>query len=242
MNDYENMKRRIDESIRKESARSVAIRRKRDERRNIRKGGGGHIIAKSLMPARDEGTSTDTDFSFGHNTVVESIDDRIARESAERCMEKIYCTVCKTYHGYCAEIVEEKEKMKMLPTGDEQSGTKRKGGLNWVTLESLTSQPQEAKILMVKYNAEGKWGASVTLKLAFQGEIKFLNVKPKKTDSRYKLMLDHFGADENNWVDQRITLSAEKDEFSEGYRMKLDLPEPEPQSRKSNTATSGSRR
>ena len=119
----------------------------------------------------------------------------------------------------------------MLPTGDTPTGkSNRKGGLNWIRIEDLTTAPQEAKILMVKYNEQGQWGPQVQLKLAFKGEIRYLSVKPIKKDPRYKKLLDAFGPDENNWVDARILLRAEKDDFSEGFNMRIDAEPEKPKS------------
>ena len=204
-----------------------ALKKKREERETIQKAGGGHAIAKALLMPED------TDFTFGHNEQTSyeggaEIDQRIEEEAKDRCMGRVACQVCKTFHGYCVEITEEKEKYKMLPSGDNTPSTnKRKGGLNWLKLESLTSSPTEAKILMVKYNDEGTYGPRVNLKLAFKGEICFLGLRPNKKDPRYKALTDRFGLDENNWVNERIMLFAEKDEFSEGYNMSLTIPEPQ---------------
>lgn len=185
----------------------------------------------------------DTDFSFGHNVPDESesresgaeIDRRIAEEAAGRCMGRVYCQVCKTFHGYCAEVKEDKEKLKMLPTGDDRSNNtqRRAGGLNFINPQDLTTTPQEAKILMVRLTEKGKNGQpSITLKVAFKGDIRYVWLPARKSDARYALLLNAFGPDENNWVDERIHLFLEKDEFSENYQQRITVPKNEEKSRR----------
>lgn len=218
--EYEQMKRRLDESIRKDEARQKILRKKREEKKAIRKAGGGRAIAKAIMP-------DDTDFEFGHNSspseASEDIDRRIAQEAAGRCMGRVACTICKKFHGYCVEIDEQKEQLKMLPTGNEpQNGArnKRAGGQKWLTNEMLSTSPQEAKILAVRYNQEGRFGARVEMKLAFRGEIIFWGVPPgkdPKKNANYIVLTKAFGHDENDWADQRIQLFLEQDEWSGNY-------------------------
>lgn len=217
---YEELQRKINQSIFKEEARRKILKQKRDEKQAIKSAGGGVTIAKTIY-------GKGTDFHFGANSnPVESVDERIEREQSSRCMEKITCFACGNYHGYCTEITEEKEKLKMLPSGDgTQTATKtKKGGLNWVTIDALSTAPKEAKVLMVRYQEDGAWGPRVNLKLAFNGEIAYLGMKPSKKDPRYKILVETFGQDENNWVDQRFFLVAEKDEFSESYNMRVQIP------------------
>ena len=230
--EYEELKRRLDDSIRKEDGRQRALRRKRDERRNIKKGGGGKAIAKAILGGKRM-AADDTDFRFGANVPdggEESIDERIAREQQERCMSRVYCSECKTYHGYCAELKEDKEKLKMLPTGDGNTTNtrQRQGGLNFINPQDLTTTPQEAKILMVKLTEKGKNGQpSITLKVAFKGDIRYVWLPARKSDPRYALLLNLFGPDENNWVDERIHLYLEKDDFTENYQQRITVPKEE---------------
>jgi hypothetical protein len=37
-------------------------------------------------------------------------------------------------------------------------------------------------------------------------------------------LLNTFGPNENNWIDERILLLLEKDEFSEGFRTAIKIP------------------
>lgn len=206
--DYHKFQEMMDESIRKEEARQKILRAKRAEKRAIKKAGGGKAIAKALM-------SSDTDFEYGAN-------ENAAPETPHSgCMGSVKCTKCGKFLGYCQET---EEKIKMLPTGDTAKST-RKGGLNWIKIDDLSTTPKEAKVLMVRYNENGQFGPSIMLKLAFDGEIRYLSMRPTKKDPRYKILLDSFGPDENNWVDQRIHLLAEKDEFSEQYQMRVALPQ-----------------
>jgi hypothetical protein len=224
--EYEDLKAKLDADFRKQEARQRILRRKRDERRDIKKGGGGKQIAKAILGGKR--MADDTDFNFGANVPDESIDERIAREQAERCMEKIYCGACKRYHGYCAEITEDKEKMKMLPTGDGTQTRSRNnsgGGLAFVNPEDLSTQPQEAKILMVKFTEKGGKSnqPSITLKIAFKGDIRYVWMPARISDPRYKLFLDAFGPDENNWVEERFTMKLKKDDFTEKYQTQYEI-------------------
>jgi len=227
--EYEELKRRIDDSIKRDEARQRILRRKRDERRDIKKGGGGKEIARKILGGKRMGSS-DTDFRFGANVDDgESIDERIAREQAERCMGKVYCPECKTYHGYCAEIKEEREKLKMLPTGDERSSSRsnNQSGISWLKPEKLSTAAKEAKILAVHYNEKGRFGARVELKLALDGEIIYWGIDPKKNSENpnYKDLTAKFGHDENNWIDQRILLYVEEHKFYQGrFNIRVDFP------------------
>jgi hypothetical protein len=80
---------------------------------------------------------------------------------------------------------------------------------------------------MVKYTEKGgKTGQpSITLKIAFKGEIRYLWLPARKSDARYKLLLNAFGPDENNWVDERIVLFVEKNDFTEKYEQRVDVAE-----------------
>lgn len=209
---YEQLTQKLEESNRMEESRRRILKKKRDERAAIKRAGGGHALARAIMPE-------DTDFNYGHNERLESIDERIAGEQADRCMGQVICKKCGKFHGYCVEITEEKEKLKMLPTGDNDNNRRRTtGGLNFINTPDLSTSPTEAKILLVKFTEKGKQGPSITLKLAFKGEIRYLWIPCRKSDARYKTMIDSFGADENNWIDERIQIALEKDEFTEGYR------------------------
>lgn len=227
MNEYEKLKKKLADSCDKEDAREAAIRKKRAERSAIKKSGGGHAVAKALMPK-----DSDTDFAFGSNVPEESG----LTEEAPRCMERVICGTCGVSHGFCAEITEDKEKYKMLPTGNETTTTrgKRQGGMEWIKPEDLTLQPKEAKILMVRYNKEGRFGARVELKLAFDGHIKYIGISPKLEGNspNYRILTAAFGHDENDWIDQRIVLFLEKEDFGEQYFVRIDVPEDKTKSKR----------
>jgi hypothetical protein len=160
---------------------------------------------------------SDTDFEFGHNEPADY-----------RCMGSVQCKVCGKFHGYCAEVLEEKEKQKMLPTGDETpaAGKKRTGGMEWLKNEDLSKTPKEAKILGVRLDGENRYGPRVNVKLALEGKIKFWGIPTAKSKSpNYRLLLDKFGADENDWVDKRILILLEQDEFSGQWFPRVDFPE-----------------
>lgn len=243
--DYKEMTRRIKENIQREyaarkkkialqdyrsEAQQRAIDKKRQELRDVKAMGGGHAIAKRMLMAPD------TDFDYGFNDSPETgtdIDKRIAEQAAGRCMGKVYCLDCNKYHGYCVEI---EEKIKMLPTGDETpTGTKRKvGGMEFLKNEDLSRNPKEAKILAVRLDSENKYGPRINIKLAIDGKTKFWGVPTAKSKSpNYRLLLDKFGAEENDWIDRRILLFLEQDDFSGNFFMRVDFPsEPKSESPK----------
>jgi hypothetical protein len=226
----EESRKRKPKSVFKEEARRTIIQAKRDERETIQDLGGGHTIARMIM-------SKDTDFNPDefepgekefNDKIRNAIDERIERESKERCMETVTCFACGTVHGYCTEIKDDKEKLKMLPDGNEakRGRSNNKGGMNWIKTETLSTTPEEAKILMVRYNEEGQFGAQVELKLAFKGQIYFWGLRPQmKNSPNYRLLKERFGSNENDWVDQRILLLLEQDQFSGRYFPRVDFPE-----------------
>ena len=240
--DYEQFQKEMEEDCRKQETKQKILAAKRKEKHDIKKGGGGKKLASAILSS-DNTRNSDTDFNFGNN----SRDDRVSRTEdngfdSDGCMGPVKCTACGKFHGYCREITEDKEKQKMLPTGDGSTNNskRRTNGMNWLRIEDLSTTAQEAKILMVKLT-EGQYGPQVQLKVAFRGEIRYLGVRPSKKDPRYKTLLDEFGPDENNWIDKRIHLLAEKDEFSEQFNMRVNIPVPEP-SASSTTASRGGRR
>lgn len=226
--EYQILQKQLDDSIRKDEAKQRAICAKREEKKNVKRAGGGHNIARTMLGGKGD---HDTDFEFGANVdnartePANSVE--LESQSVDKCMGSVKCERCRKFHGYCAEVQEIKENTNMLPTGETSASksSNRKGGLAWIRIEDLTTTPQEAKILMVRLQEEGQWGPRVNLKLAFKGEIRYLGLKPSRKDPRYSMLLDAYGADENNWVDARILLYAEKDEFSESYNMRVSLPE-----------------
>ena len=117
----------------------------------------------------------------------------------------------------------------MLPSsgGQQQTGTsggrRRQGGFNWIQNEMLSTTPRPAKILGVKPNANGKFGATVILKLALDGQTTYWSVNVKK-DPNYPILEKEFGLDENNWVSKPILIHLEQDEFSEQYYKRVSFP------------------
>lgn len=177
----------------------------------------------------DNDPMSDTDFNFGKNVEDESAKVPDYFEGTG-CMGSVRCTKCGKHHGYCIELEQEK---KMLPRpGDDSTNVpsrKKQTGSGMVYLrnEDLSLTPQEAKILAVKYDGENKFGARVIMKLAFQGKIFFKGLNIKK-DPNYQIAIDHLGQDENDWAGQKILLSLEKDDFSEGYYQRISFPEEKP--------------
>ena len=219
----------------------------RRELREIRESGGGHVISRNILGDRvfrnTDGIAMgkSTDFDYGHNEPPEkqktiadewdSVDQRIADEEAGRCMGKTICQDCGKYHGYSAEVTEDKEKLRMLPTGDT-SGTKSTGrrgssgsGMEYLKNDDLSTNQVEGRILGVKYDAENRFGPRVLIKLAINGHIKFWGVPTNKAKSpNYRLLLEKFGPEENDWLEKIILLSLEKDDFTGNYFPRVDFP------------------
>jgi hypothetical protein len=143
--------------------------------------------------------------------------------------------------AYCKERITEitkhlKEntllpKADSAPTTSGKSTRSRGQGLNWLRNEDLSKTPKAAKILAVRYDGENKFGPRVILKMAFEGETKFWGVSIKKNPN-YKLLLEKFGEDENDWVSSSILLWLEAEEFSEQYYTRVGFPEAKEKSRK----------
>lgn len=115
----------------------------------------------------------------------------------------------------------------MLPTSASSStasGKRREGAMKWLKVEDLSTVAKEAKILMVRLNKNGRFGARVEMKLAFDGQIVYFGVPPNPEVTNYAVLLEKFGPEENDWVDQRILLYLEKDKFSEQYFIRVSIP------------------
>lgn len=120
---------------------------------------------------------------------------------------------------WLADMKTEEETDEMLPTsgsGGTPKGKSRAGAMKFITNEMLSMQDQEATILGIKLDEENKFGARVILKLAFQGQTVFWGVNIKKNPN-YQMMLEKFGPEENDWVNQKILLHLEKDDFTGNY-------------------------
>lgn len=118
----------------------------------------------------------------------------------------------------------------MLPSsesGSEGRSTGRKrsaGAMTYLVNEMLSSKTAtEAKILGVKLDEENRYGARVVLKLAMDGKTVFWGVNIKKNPN-YKILEAQFGREENDWVSQVVLLQLEKDDFTDGYFVRVHFP------------------
>jgi hypothetical protein len=125
--------------------------------------------------------------------------------------------VCIFWYVHNAvKSITEGVKNNMLPKPDSEPSRGKRGGNAMTYLDStmLSKQPKEAKILAVRFDAEGRFGARVIVKLSFDGGIVYWGVNIKKNPN-YRSLIAAFGEDENDWPNQRIKLWLEKDDFSE---------------------------
>ena len=227
---YEEYQKQTEADCRKLEARLRAARAKKEERRQIKKQGGGKAIAKAILKP-DDNWDSDTDFPHGANSGTNS-PTRTEDNGFDSpgCMGPVKCVSCGKFHGYCRELDEDKEKMKMLPSGSEsaqQRNRKSTSGITWLNVQDLSATPKEAKILAVNYNKNGRFGARVELKLAIDGQIKYWGVPPLKDGKspNYELLTSRFGLEENEWIDQRILLYAEPHKFYDGqFFVRVDFP------------------
>jgi len=121
-----------------------------------------------------------------------------------------------------------KENATMLPQSSGQTASRtargQKNNSNRLRPEDLSSQAREGKILAARADLEGKYGAQVILKIAVNGEIKFWYLDIKKNPN-YQLLTEKFGFDENEWVNQKILLGVEQDDFYGNYWVRVSFPE-----------------
>jgi hypothetical protein len=247
--DYKELTKRIKANISKEyrdrreqiarddartEAQQRAIDKKQQEKRDVKRAGGGHAIARRILMGKD------TDFNYGANEVPDN--QQTIPDEAYPCNGSVKCTVCGKHLGYHAEIEEEK---KMLPTGNESNnnsrGNRRQSNQVWLKNEDLSLDVQHAKIINVRYNKEGRFGARVEMKLALGGKTLFWGVPPKVDDKNpnYKELLAAFGPDENDWVDKTIGLFLEQDEWSGNYFPRVVIDKEEPANQEPAPATTG---
>lgn len=119
---------------------------------------------------------------------------------------------------------------RMLPSyepdaGEERGGTRRKrqtGGMKYLTNDNLSKEEKDAKILGVRYDGENRFGPRVILKIDLSGDVLFWGVNIRKNPN-YKMLVDRFGRDENDWVGENIKLFLEKDDFSESYFPRVEF-------------------
>lgn len=168
----------------------------------------------------------DTDFDYGWF-------DNTQQPPTEECGGTVECSVCGKFHGWCNELDKLKEN-SMLPAADSTSGRGARSGQaknsNRLRVDDLSKDPVEAKILMVKSDLDGKYGAQVIAKIAIKGDTKFWYLDIKKNPN-YRLMVAKFGQDENEWVDQRILLGLEKDDFNDQFFVRVTFPAKEKRAR-----------
>ena len=114
----------------------------------------------------------------------------------------------------------------MLPNPDQapQRGANNQRKSNRLRVEDLSHEPREAKILAVKADPDGRFGAQVIAKIAVNGEIKFWYLDIKKNPN-YKHLVGKFGNDENDWAGQRILLGLEQDNFSDNWFIRVTFSE-----------------
>lgn len=124
----------------------------------------------------------------------------------------------------------EKENVEMLPNSGQPTQGRRQGSgrgagnsLPFLNADMLSTQPKEARILMVRNEPQHRFGPSVVVKLALEGKTVLwtLNVS---NNPNFGILLNKFGKDENEWVDKRILLLLEQDEFSEQYNIRTQFP------------------
>lgn len=114
-----------------------------------------------------------------------------------------------------------------LPTGgNSNSGSRRadRGGVPKLQITDLSRTPKEAKITGVKA-VEGQYGAQVLCKLAIGGESRlwYLTADIKKNPN-YKLLIDKFGTEENDWMNQTILLGTVTDDVTEQAFIRVTFP------------------
>jgi hypothetical protein len=111
----------------------------------------------------------------------------------------------------------------MLPNADSSQAASPSKKSNRLHQTDLSKTPREGKIIMVKADPNGRFGAQVICKVAVNGEIKFWYLDIKKNPN-YRLLVEKFGNDENDWVNQKILLGLDLDEFSDNYFVRVSFP------------------
>jgi hypothetical protein len=126
----------------------------------------------------------------------------------------------------------------MLPSSESPSEPKQRRGrgqanVNWIKNEDLKSTPTEVKILAVNYEAENRFNKrpSIVLKLALNGQTKFWRVDIAKNPN-YKKLLDRFGAEENDWLDNKVLLALEQHGFYGNYYPSVSFLDEKPKAGK----------
>lgn len=127
-----------------------------------------------------------------------------------------------------------KENEEMLPNAGSPQQGKRGGGsgsrgggpggaLPYLNADMLSETPKEARILMVRNEPQHRFGPSVVVKIVLEGKTMLwtLNIS---NNPNFGILVNKFGKNEDEWVDKRILLLLEKDEFSEQYNIRTQFP------------------
>jgi hypothetical protein len=118
------------------------------------------------------------------------------------------------------------EEVNMLPRSNSESsssGGRPVRNVPFLTSEHLSRTPKEAKIIMVRDEDNAKFGLRINLKIAMDGKMYIWTVRIKNNPN-YNDLTAKFGHEENDWVDQRILIGLEKDEFNETYYARVSFP------------------
>jgi hypothetical protein len=128
----------------------------------------------------------------------------------------------------------QKENEEMLPNpgrpkqGSRTSGGGTKGGgaggaLPYLNADMLSIVPKEALILMVRSEPNHRFGPSVVCKISLEGRTMLwtLNID---NNPNFGTLVHKFGKNEEEWVEKRILLLLEQDEFSEQFNIRTQFP------------------
>lgn len=140
---------------------------------------------------------------------------------------EIIAAVSDVVKKYAAKILEEVDEM--IPEtsgggGDSKPHRRKGGGMKWLNNDMLTREPQEAEILAVKYDEEGRFGPAVTLKLQLDRKVIFYSLRLKGNNPNLDILIQKWGRDESMWADKKITLSLQEDQFSEQLFPRIGFP------------------
>lgn len=120
------------------------------------------------------------------------------------------------------------------PKQDRQGGGRKSAGrgggsgnssrLPFLNSDMLSTTPKDAKILMVRFEPQHRFGPSVVVKLAFEGK-SVLWTLHINNNPNFGILSHEFGRDENDWLGKKILLGLEQDEFTEDYLIRATFPE-----------------
>lgn len=144
--------------------------------------------------------------------------------------------ICKGVQRRILELTNYVKEFEMLPDnmGEAPSRGKRSTAkVPYIGVEDLDTTPREAKILAVRANPNGRYGGQVIVKIAIAGKAMMWGVSLKNPN--YDLLLKKFGRGENDWINQKIYLHNELDDFSENYNIRVSFGEDDSQSTRTTT-------